>query len=114
MFETFNNIIRITKGDTATLEVALKYTDGTPYTMKATDKLTLTVRKKPGHPEVIFAIVTTGNNIIELPHSETTKLPVGTCCYDVQLDTADGGVFTVVGLTDRINVNMIVYPEITE
>lgn len=112
MFDVANGVIRITKGDTAVLQVDLKYPDGSEYEMQSGDTLTLTVRRRPNFPILLEKISTT--NIISLEPEQTKNLEVGTCCFDIQLTTADGSIYTVVGLTDKYSTNMVVYAEITE
>lgn len=113
MFEVKNKRIKITKGDSAKLNVYLCDADGKEYNMTEGDTLTLTVRKRP-NTEVLMQIVST-DNVITMTPDDTKRLIVGGCCYDVELKTAAGDVYTVAGLQDEITMNnMTVYPEITE
>lgn len=112
MFEVKNGVIKITKGDSAALGVSLKTTSGEPYEMQEGDTLTLTVRKNPKTSPLMS--ITSDTDVITFTPEDTNKLVVGNCCFDIELTTADDNVFTVVGLTDKITTNMIVYPEVTK
>lgn len=46
MLKVSNNIIKITKGDSAVFNVDIAFADGTPYIIKSGDKLKMTVRNK--------------------------------------------------------------------
>lgn len=111
MFEIKNKIIKITKGDSAIINVDLKYSDGSEYTMSAGDTLTFTVKKSLSGSALLQVVSTT--NVIELEPSQTKNLSVGGCYYDIQLDTSDGNVYTVVGIDDCCGANMIVWNEVT-
>ena len=113
MFKIVKGNLFITKGDTGAFYVKMtKKSDGAEYILREGDKLTLTVREQVGSPVLLRAESTTNN--IRMNPSDTKNLEVGTCVYDIQLDTAEGDVFTIVGLTDESERNMTVYPEVTE
>lgn len=111
MLEVKGNQIKLTKGDTACLHVDLRNADGSAYTMGSGDTLTMTVRKRPGSA-ILLQQVSTGTEI-HLSSSKTAGLEVGSCCYDIELHTAAGGVYTVVGLNENAVGNMIVMEEVT-
>ena len=112
MFEVKNGIIKITRGDSASLKVDLKKSDGSEYVMQSGDTLTMTVRKIIG-ASVLMQVVSTTNTIYISP-ADSKKLAVGSCVYDIELKTASGDVFTVVGLGENVTKNMIVCAEVTE
>lgn len=111
MFEIKDNIIKLTKGDSAVIRVEIVFENGDPYVMGTGDVLRFTVRKKPTSD--ILLQVESSTNIINIPHSQTQNLEPGSCCYDIELTTASGEVFTVVGLSDNWATNMIVLSEVT-
>ena len=91
-----NNNISIIKKDTASLEVFLDN-----YMLTEGDKVTFTIDKEVEQQEPIKQIIITeftedGGAIINLT-SEDTDLEIGTYKYDVQINTADGRVDTVIG-----------------
>lgn len=111
MFSVTNDNISITKGDSACIHVDLINADGSAYEMVEGDKLTLTVRRKVDSD--VLMQIDSDNSDINLYPSDTAKLLVGGCFFDVQLTTSAGDVFTIAGATSSIMANMTVYPEIT-
>lgn len=112
MLEITNGIIKFTKGDSVAFDVELKNADGTEYTMQSGDKLKLTVKKSvydnssvmqasSGEPKFILKPIITG------------KFEPGRYCYDIELNTADGDVYTIVGIRRESECNLVVYPEVT-
>lgn len=112
MFEIKNKVIKMTRGDSASLKVNLKKRDGSEYVMQEGDRLTLTVRKVIGS-SILMQIVSE-NNILYISPSDSKKLSVGSCVYDIELKTQSQDVFTVVAPNDSVTKNMIVCPEVTE
>lgn len=112
MLRIHDNIVEFTRGDTVNLTVNMRHTDGTPYVMQNGDTLTLSVRKAVGSPVIIQEV--SDNSAISLTADQTKQLEPGLCCYDIELKTAGGGVYTVVGITDTLRQNMRVWPEVTE
>ena len=53
MFEARNGQIKITRGDSAALKVALRMVNGDAYEMQSGDALTLTVRRRPGDTKLV-------------------------------------------------------------
>lgn len=113
MLSIKNNVIKITKGDSATLNIKLSNANGDPYTIRPNDILTMTVVKSVGSP-IIFEKKVIGDNSIVLNQIDTKKLPVGPCVFDIQLDTEDHETFTVVGPDNVMDKNMYVFPEVTQ
>lgn len=111
MLEIDRNIIKITKGDSASISVDLTDATGDVYDMDSGDTLTMSVRKRISD-EVIMTVTSTSTTLSLRP-SDTSSLEVGGCFYDIQLETATGAIYTVVGPTSAANPNMIVYPEVT-
>lgn len=86
--------IILTKGDTATIHVAVQTLDGKPYDIKPTDVITMSVRKTP-NSEIGFSKEADSDHIITISSSDTSSLNAGLYVYDVQL-LSDGSVFTIV------------------
>lgn len=89
------NTIRLTRGDTAYIQIPLAASDGT-YEMSTTDTLTFSVKKNTRETEYIFQKVITGVNTFRIEPSDTDELAFGKYTYDVQLNTANGDVYTVI------------------
>lgn len=112
MFEIKNQVIKMTRGDSASLKVDLKKPDGSEYVMKTGDTLTMTVRRTIGS-SVLMQIVSETNTIYISP-ADSKNLLVGSCVYDIELKLSSGDVFTVIGLGENVTKNMIVCAEVTE
>ena len=110
-----DNRSQITRGDSAYITVNLTGLDGNPYDMVSGDMLALTVRKKAEDTSPVLLQATSDTNTIALKPAQTAQMEPGGYSYDIQLTTAAGDVFTVVGAI-RQNVyfgNFIVLPEVT-
>lgn len=112
MLKIVNDIIKLTKGDSAMFSVSISFADGSPYELKSGDKLKMTVRRRIGSDVLLESESTTGT--ITLTHEMTSKLIPGQCVYDIELKTSSGEVYTVIGLTDNSTYNMYVVGEVTE
>lgn len=80
----------MTRGDSAFLHIHL-----CGYHMKPEDIATLSVKKKIDDEDYIFQVVF-GNGCFYFPPALTKNLEEGKYIYDIQIDTADGQVYTVV------------------
>lgn len=89
--------IMLTRGDTAylTFPLVLK-TDGTPYEMKPDDELVLSIKRYITDEEAAMRKESKGSNIFHIEPSDTANLSFGKYKYDVQLNTANGDVYTVI------------------
>lgn len=98
---TQDGTIRLTRGDTARLIVTIANDfDGREYTLADDDKLTLSV-KRTAHDRVpCFQKEVIGGTQIHIAPADTADLSFGKYIYDVQLDTASGDVYTVIGPCD--------------
>ena len=90
MFKVENNILYLVKNDTARFHFELSN-----HTIKPDDTLTFTVKKDFGIFAYISKTVNANEDFILLPEDTAGMYP-GTYWYDVQLNTADGGHYTVV------------------
>ena len=112
MLRIHDNIVEFTRGDTVNLTVNMRHNDGYPYRMQLGDTLTLTIRKSLDSP-VALQVVSDSETIV-LTAEQTKQLEPGVCCYDIELKTPSGCVYTVVGVTDTLRQNMRIWPEVTE
>ena len=118
-----SDVIYITKGDDAVLEVSsIAAEDGSQYEMQTGDVLTLTVRAMPSadSPVLLQIDALPGSNRIVLRHADTAELNVGRYSADVQLTTAEVRRFTVwpnIAGSGRYVIknfnNFIIMPEVT-
>lgn len=118
-----SDVIYLTKGDDAVLEVSSIATEGgEEYALQETDVLTLTVRALPStdSPALIQIDALPGSNRIVFRHEDTAELDVGRYSADVQLTTADGKRYTVwptITGSGRYVIknlkNFVIMPEVT-
>lgn len=118
-----SDVIYITKGDDAVLEVSSIATEGgAEYALQDTDVLTLTVRALPSaqSPALLQVDALPGSRRIVFSHADTAELDVGRYSADVQLTTAEGKRYTVwptITGSGRYVVknlnNFVIMPEVT-
>lgn len=89
------NTIRLTRGDTAYIHIPLTTNDGT-YEMLPEDTLTFSVKKSTRETDYLFQKIITGSDIFHIEPTDTAGLAFGKYIYDVQLNTKDNDVYTVI------------------
>ena len=95
-----NNVIRLTRGDTAVINLSLKM-NGEDYVLNECDACVLTVKKRVVDEEVLLQKQLINGQFIIEP-TDTSALPYGTYKYDVQLTTTEGVVNTVITPKDFV------------
>lgn len=95
MVDVRNNDIRMTRGDTAILNLAINNADGTPYQITGDDTILFTVKKNTAARDVIIQKAVSDSKVSITP-KETESLEYGTYCYDVELRRTDGFVSTII------------------
>ena len=118
-----SDVIYITKGDDAVLEITSIATEGgAEYELQGTDVLTLTVRALPSaqSPALLQIDALPGSRRIVFSHADTAELDVGRYSAAVQLTTAEGKRYTVwptITGSGRYVVknlnNFVIMPEVT-
>lgn len=118
-----SDVIYITKGDDAVLEITSIATEGgEEYALQESDVLTLTVRALPSaqSPALLQVDALPGSRRIVFSHADTAELDVGRYSADVQLTTAEGKRYTVwptISGSGRYVVknlnNFVIMPEVT-
>ena len=94
---TDNGTISITRGDTAYLTVDILDDAGATYEMQPGDTLTMTVKRNFTDAEPCLQKIIEGENQFHLTPFDTKDMEFGKYKYDIQLNTVDGDVFTIVG-----------------
>lgn len=89
-----NKKIILTKGDSASMFIEVKYLDETPYTIKEDDVITLTVKKTPSSQASITKIA--NEQYIVFNPEDTSNMSSGLYIYDVQLENNNGDIYTIV------------------
>ena len=120
MFKVEDNVIYLTRGDDAELEVSITDGAGTAYTMQDGDTLTLTVRELPSFDSAVIFSVSSETNRIILSHADTADAEVGRYSADIEL-VSEGKRRTVwpeLEDSERYKVknfrNFVIMPEVTE
>ena len=88
--------IKLTRGDTARLTVTITDGTGQPYIVQNDDVVTLTVKKDVKDTEVLIEKKLTGGDTFHIEPKDTATLDFGKYKYDVQINTAEGEVYTVI------------------
>lgn len=90
--------IQLTRGDTARLRIdIINDIIDEEYEVTPKDVLRLTVRKTVRDPVRTFQKTIVGSNIFHIEPKDTKRLSFGKYVYDIELTTASGDVYTVVG-----------------
>lgn len=89
--------VRLTRGDTARISVTVtNEVTGEPYVISDTDTVTMTIKKNYKDTEHFVQKILHGSSMFKLEHSDTENLPFGKYIFDIQLETSDGDVYTVI------------------
>lgn len=110
-------LIELTRGDTANIVFSAKTEEGEDYEPVANDKLKFAVAKKVG-AEPLFEIENEMTDDaerfwnIEIKPEHTEALKFADFVFDVQLETADGQVDTIIGKTDTLSPTFRVWGEV--
>lgn len=92
-----NNVIRLTRGDTARITVPIENDlDNSSYVMDEQDTLTFTIKRRVKDEEHLVQKNAIGSNNFHIKPEDTDSLPFGKYVYDVQLTTSGGDVYTVI------------------
>lgn len=106
--------LTMTRGDSETITVKMKTSDGGIYPFVEGDIVELTVRKKPLGDIVLHKTVTEfeedGSAIIAIDPVDTSSAEFGKYMYDIQWTNAGGGVKTIVKPTKN---NFVIAEEVT-
>ena len=120
MFKVEDNVVYITRGDDAELEVSITDGEGTAYTMQDGDKLVLTVRELPSFESAVVCRIESADSRIILSHADTADAEVGRYSADIELITGSKHltVWPELADSDRYKVknfrNFVIMPEVTE
>lgn len=95
MLHIQDNKIGLTRGDTAYLNISVEI-DGKPYNMQEGDALTLSIKKSTSDETPVVKKTITSGTTIHIEPKDTSGLEFGKYKYDVQLNKANGDVFTII------------------
>lgn len=88
--------ISLTRGDTTRLNVNIN-NDSQPYEISTDDELKMTVKKNARDENICFQKTVKGGTLIHIKPEDTAGMEFGKYAYDIQLTTAAGDVYTVIG-----------------
>lgn len=95
MLKVENNIISLTRGDTALLNVEIVNDEGEIYELEDGDICEFTVKKYTSSENVLIKKEVL-NGEIRISPEDTKNLEYGQYVYDVQVTMANGDVATVI------------------
>lgn len=115
-----DDVIYLTRGDDAEIEITITDGDGASYTMVEGDTLTLTVRALPDADSPVVFTVTADAPRLVLSHADTAGADVGKYSADIEL-ISGGFRRTVWPKLDegargksRNFKNFVIMPEVTQ
>lgn len=88
-----DNVMMLTRGDSAYFEIGITDGNGKPIELKETDKVYFTVKKSTSDEEVLFQKVGTA---VSINPEDTRGLEYGGYVYDIQVTFENGDVDTII------------------
>ena len=91
------DVINLTRGDDAIIEVPLTINDDEEYEMDSNDYLIFAVRELPSPDSPVLLSIASdhGVNKIVFSHDDTKDMDIGFYSAEIQLMTSDGMIYTV-------------------
>lgn len=91
------DVINLTRGDDAVIEIALTTDDDEEYEMDSNDYLIFAVREVPSPDSPVLLSIESehGVNRIVFTHDDTKDMNIGFYSAEVQLMSSDGMIYTV-------------------
>lgn len=91
------NVITLTRGDSASIQVVITDGYGVPYTPAAGDVVRFAVKKRYTDTATLINITIPNETLVlDIAPSDTKNLKFGAYKYDIQLTTAGGTVDTFI------------------
>ena len=93
-----DNTIHLTRGDTARFSLGriVNTVTKTNYTPTAEDTVTMTIKKTALDETPCVQLIVPGGEVLHIKPEDTKSMAFGKYVYDVQLNTADGDVYTII------------------
>ena len=91
--------IRLTRGDSAIIEITLAYQDGTAFKPERGDEIRFALKKNYADSKTLLKIEVPTEELpllLRFRPSDTKRLDYGSYKYDLQLTRADGTVDTFI------------------
>jgi hypothetical protein len=96
MLHIEGNTIKLTRGDTAYLTVPIKSATGEEYALQNGDTLVMSVKKTVNDAKYALQKLAVNGNTIHIEPADTAQLEFGKYKYDLQLNKANGDVYTLI------------------
>ena len=96
MLEIHHSDISLTRGDTAKFDLTITNFDGQVYERQQGDRLVFTIKKSYNSEYEYIQKEIDGLSFV-MSSKDTQEMDYGNYWYDVQLETVDKGVYTVLG-----------------
>lgn len=91
-----HNNISLTRGDSGVLDLQIKDLAKKIFKLGLNDKAVLTIKKKTKDKDALVQIKINSEQAFEFKPADTADLECGVYVYDVQVNLADGNVYTVI------------------
>lgn len=95
MYKVAGNAIVMTRGDTVTLDLSIKNSDGEEYELYQGDTVVFSVKKNIDDTKYAFQKTFVEKRIV-IENADTKDLEFGDYVYDVQLTYNDGQIATII------------------
>lgn len=115
-----DNVVYLTRGDDAEIEVRITDGDGAEYTMREDDRMVLTVRELPEATSAVLLSVESESNRLALDHDATANMDVGRYSADIELriGTVRKTIWPELDGRARYSIrnyrNFVIMPEVTQ
>lgn len=97
MLNVTGTSIQLTRGDTAHISVSIDDNiAGNKYELSPNDTLTFSVKRNVTDKTTLIEKKLNGTNVFHIKPNDTSGLSFGKYVYDIQLDTEDGDVYTII------------------
>lgn len=96
MFAIYDNMITLTRGDTAVFALDILDTNSEAYEMQPGDVAVWTLKKNTITKEIMLQKEFDADGQVKILPAETENFDYGTYFYDVQLTQASGVVQTII------------------
>ena len=109
MVEIIDNVIKLTRGDSLYLEVAITDSEGNSWTPGENDKIEFTVKASTTFKDIL---ISKQGKKFQLTWEDTKDMPYGKYYYDIQVTLENGDRNTIIApiqgepnfiLTDEVN-----------
>lgn len=95
-FMVARNVITLTRGDTMRLDVSISDRNGNAYTPVEGDTITFGLSKSIDDEPLLLVDIPYDTMVLHIKPEDTKSLDYGTYYYDMQIQLANGDVYTFI------------------